>query len=108
MNFRNLVDKNKDRLRIKLEKELNRIKDGLAEETERTGEMVETYRRFTSGQATEMEMAKANRQFKSFLRTIGLGVLAILPFSPITIPVVVELGKKYGIDVLPDSFNKKP
>jgi hypothetical protein len=52
-------------------------------------------------------MAKANRQFKSFLRTIGLGALAILPFSPITIPAIVELGKKYGIDVLPDAFKSK-
>jgi hypothetical protein len=34
-----------------------------------------------------------------------LGVFAVLPFAPVTIPLVVKLGQWVGVDVLPSSFN---
>jgi hypothetical protein len=33
-----------------------------------------------------------------------LGVLAVLPFSPITLPFVVKLGERIGVNVLPSAF----
>ena len=39
------------------------------------------------------------------LKGIGLGVFAVLPFAPITIPLVVKLGAVGYVDVLPSSFN---
>ncbi|MCP4600310.1 MAG: hypothetical protein GY847_07220 [Proteobacteria bacterium] len=92
----------KQMVRIKLEK----IKGALAQETEQTKEMLDTYQRFVKGQASKDEMERANTQFKDILKTLGLGVLAVLPLSPITIPAIVSLGKKYGIEVLPDSFKE--
>ncbi|MGS0729206.1 hypothetical protein ACVBKF_23605, partial [Shewanella sp. 0m-11] len=44
-------------------------------------------------------------QFGDLLKGLGLGVFAVLPFAPITIPIVVKLGKIVGVDVLPSSFN---
>jgi hypothetical protein len=36
-----------------------------------------------------------------------LGVFAILPFAPITIPLIVKLGRKLGIEVMPSAFAPK-
>lgn len=86
---------------------LEKIKAALAEESEQTKEMLDVYQRFLQGQASAEEMDAANEQFKSFLKTIGLGVLVVLPFSPITIPAIVIFAKKYGVDILPNSVMKK-
>ena len=66
--------------------------------------MLSTYKRFTKGQASKQEMQDAHKQFVDVIRGLGLGVLAILPFSPITLPFVVKLGEKLGVNVLPSAF----
>lgn len=81
-----------------------KIKDALANEGEQSLKMFEIYARYTQGQATEKEMQEANKQFGDFLKTIGLGFFAILPGSPITIPLLVKIAEKFGIDIMPDSF----
>ncbi len=50
-------------------------------------------------------MHTANEQFLDILKGLGLGVFAVLPFAPVTIPLVVKLGQWVGVDVLPSSFN---
>ena len=80
------------------------VKRGLAQETRETKIMLTTYQRFTKGQASKLEMLEANKQFVDVIRGLGLGVLAVLPFSPITLPFVVKLGEKIGINVLPSAF----
>ena len=67
--------------------------------------MLSIYRRYTQGDVTKEELAKANSQFVDILKGLGLGVFAVLPFAPITIPLVVKLGRWVGVDVLPSSFN---
>lgn len=83
---------------------LKRIRRALEHESAETSDMIMTYLKFSRGLATEEEMKAANLQFQVFLKTIGLGVFAILPFAPLTIPVLVAFGKKIGIDVIPASF----
>ena len=87
--------------------QLKRLKVALAEENEETQKMLEIYYRFTIGETKEGEMERANEQFRSMLKTIGLGFLAVLPFSPVTIPLIVKLGQTLGIDILPNSFKDK-
>lgn len=82
------------------------VKNGLAEESRETKVMLITYKRFTKGQASKLEMQEANKQFVDVIRGLGLGVLAVLPFAPITLPFVVKLGEKLGINVLPSAFTK--
>ena len=70
--------------------------------------MLITYQRFTKGQASKLEMEEANKQFIDVIRGLGLGVLAVLPFSPITLPFVVKLGERIGVNVLPSAFMTEP
>lgn len=82
------------------------VKQNLAQESRETKVMLMTYKRFTKGQASKQEMQEAHRQFVDVIRGLGLGVLAVLPFSPITLPFVVKLGEKIGVNVLPSAFMK--
>lgn len=86
---------------------LLKLRDALKEESEETREMLATYQRFLQKEASDDDMKKANEQFKSFLKAMGFGVVVVLPFSPITIPAIIRLGKKYGVDVLPNSLKDK-
>jgi hypothetical protein len=94
----------KDKALIPLKRGLLSVKRGLAQESRETKSMLMTYQRFTKGQASKLEMEEANKQFIDVIRGLGLGVLAILPFSPITLPFVVKLGEKIGVNVLPSAF----
>lgn len=91
-------------MREQLKKSLLVIKRGLAQETEETKKMLHVYQRFTRGEVTEQELQEANRQFVNVLKSLGLSIVVILPFSPITLPALVKLGDKLGVDILPDSF----
>jgi hypothetical protein len=81
------------------------LKIALAQERQETIEMLTIYRRYTQGQTSKEELKRANEQFVDILKGLGLGVFAVLPFAPITIPLVVKLGRMVGVDVLPSSFN---
>lgn len=81
------------------------IKRGLAQETVQTKAMLDTYRKYLLGQASDAEMQVANEQFRDVLRGLGLSIVVILPFSPITIPAIVKLGERFGVTVLPSSFS---
>ncbi len=93
-----------EQLKNKLPYYLKKIRQVLTDEKEATFEMLTIYRRYLQGKATQEEMHQANEQFRSLLKTAGLGIVTVLPLAPITIPMVVALGKKLGIDVLPKSF----
>ena len=81
------------------------LKDALAQEKQETKDMLVTYKRYTCRQASKEELTEANKQFADLLKGLGLGMFAVLPFAPITIPLVVKLGQIVGVDVLPSSFN---
>ena len=84
-----------------------KIRRALERESVETKDMIMTYLKFSRGLATEEEMKAANLQFQDFLKTIGLGVFAVLPFAPLTIPFLVTFGRKIGIDVIPESFREE-
>ena len=83
------------------------IKNGLAKEGDHTAAMIEIYYRYTQGLASPQEMKLANKQFQELLKALGLGAFVILPFAPLTIPLIVRLGKYFGIDVIPKSFQEE-
>jgi hypothetical protein len=99
---------NRKRQLTKLKRQLIRVKIALAQEKVETKEMLIIYRRYTIKQATPEEMKQANKQFLDVLKGLGIGVFAVLPFAPITIPIVIKLGKWVGVDILPSSFNEEP
>lgn len=95
----------KRRFILRLKRDLLLLKDALAQEGQETKAMLATYKRYTKKQATNEELREANKQFRDLLKGLGLGMFAVLPFAPITIPLVVKLGKIAGVEVLPSSFN---
>ena len=69
--------------------------------------MLDTYIKFAEGRATEDELARANDQLAENFKNLGLGVLVVLPFSPITIPYIFKKAQEYKIDIVPKKTNKK-
>ena len=95
----------KKRQQLRFRRAMVALKIALAQERQETKEMLITYRRYTQWQTNKAELKRANEQFVDILKGLGLGVFALLPFAPLTIPLVVKLGQLVGVDVLPSSFS---
>ena len=76
----------------RIRRDLLAIKRALAQEKEETKEMLAIYHKFTQGDASDAEMKAANKQLVDLVKGLGVGVFAILPFAPITIPFIIKLG----------------
>ena len=101
-------------LRLQRRKSMMRIRFGmirlqcaLSQEKAETKQMLRIYQQYVTGQVSKAELQQANSQLADVLRATGLGVFAILPFAPITIPLIVKLGRKLGIEVMPSAFAPK-
>lgn len=90
--------------KLRLKRQMLGVKLALAQEKQETKQMLSTYRKFTQRQASNDEMIEANKQFVDLLKGLGLGVFAVLPFAPITIPLVVKVARWVGVEILPSSF----
>tara|TARA_Y100000588_G_C13839184_1_gene747049 strand:+ start:54 stop:428 length:375 start_codon:yes stop_codon:yes gene_type:complete len=95
----------KKRQQIRLRRSMIALKVALAQEKQETKEMLDIYKRYSFGEAHKSELKVANEQLVDILKGLGLGVFAVLPFAPITIPLIVKLGQWVGVDVLPSSFS---
>ena len=88
----------------KIEKYLLKLKDAFLEETIENKKMLDAYVKYIEGHATDNEIEEANYQLKQVFRSLGLGILVLLPFSPISIPYVLKRAKEYNIDLIPDWY----
>ncbi|ALO44561.1 hypothetical protein [Pseudoalteromonas phenolica] len=95
----------KRRQQVRLRRSMLALKIALAQEKQETKEMLDIYKRYSFGDAHKSELKVANEQLVDILKGLGLGVFAVLPFAPITIPLIVKLGQWVGVDVLPSSFS---
>lgn len=100
-----VVKISKKRQQLRFRRAMVALKIALTQEKQETKEMLSIYRRYTQGHTSKEELKRANEQFVDILKGLGLGVFAVLPFAPLTIPLVVKLGSLVGVDVLPSSFN---
>lgn len=91
----------------RLKRQMIRLKLALSQEKAETKEMLSIYRKYTRRQATPEEIVLANKQLVDILKGLGLGVFAVLPFAPITIPILIKVGRLVGVDILPSSFNRE-
>ena len=80
------------------------LKEKFTEETESSRTMLKTYSDYIKGEATEEELDKANNQLNEILKELSLGLMAVIPFAPITIPMIAKFAKKHNIDLLPEWF----
>ncbi|GIT33221.1 MAG: hypothetical protein Ct9H300mP3_07520 [Gammaproteobacteria bacterium] len=80
------------------------LKITLEQDSESTKEMLKTYYSYSQGNAKEEDLDKANKQLNLLLKELGFGFLTILPFAPITIPLLVKFARKHKIDIVPEWF----
>lgn len=94
------------RTAAKLKRQMTLLKIALAQEKIETKQMLVVYRKYTQRQANTDEIKMANKQFLDILKGLGLGVFAVLPFAPITIPLVIKIARMVGVEILPSSFSE--
>ena len=80
------------------------LKEKLTEETESSRSMLRTYSDFLKGEAAEEDLEMANKQLNEILKDLSLGLMAVIPLAPITIPMIAKFAKKHDIDLLPEWF----
>ena len=90
----------------KIQKYLLKLKDSFLEESEENKKMLDVYIKSIEGEASDDEIDYANNQLNQIFKSLGLGVLTILPFSPITIPFVIKKAQELGIDIIPNWYKK--
>tara|TARA_Y100000768_G_scaffold10348_1_gene7306 strand:- start:1979 stop:2272 length:294 start_codon:yes stop_codon:yes gene_type:complete len=85
------------------------LKEKFTEETESSKEMLIIYSNYLKGEVSEEDLDRANHQLNEILKDLSFGLLAVIPFAPVTIPIIAKFAKKHNIDLLPewfkDSFN---
>ncbi len=90
----------------KIQKYLLKLKDSFLEESEENKKMLDVYIKSIEGEASDDEIDYANNQLNQIFKSLGLGVLTVLPFSPITIPFVIKKAQELGIDIIPNWYKK--
>lgn len=88
----------------KIQKFLFKLRDSFLEESEENRRMLDTYANYIDGTASDKEIDEANYQLKQVFRSVGLGILVVLPFSPISIPYVLKKAKEFNIELIPDWY----
>ena len=88
----------------RVKKIIDFLKDKFTEETESTRTMLKIYSDYVKGEASDEDIEKANKQLNEILKDLSFGLMAVVPFAPITIPVIAKFAKKHNIDLLPEWF----
>ena len=88
----------------RVKKIIDFLKEKFTEETESTRTMLKIYSDYVKGEANDEDIEKANRQLNEILKDLSFGLMAVIPFAPITIPMIAKFAKKHNIDLLPEWF----
>ena len=89
---------------IKYRKYLLKLKDAFLEENAQNTKMLDLYLKYLEGEASEQDLENANKQLAEILKSLGMGVLVVLPFSPVSIPYLVKKAKENNIDIIPKLY----
>ena len=88
----------------RVKKIIDFLKEKFTEETESTRTMLKIYSDYVKGEANDEDVEKANKQLNEILKDLSFGLMAVVPFAPITIPMIAKFAKKHNIDLLPEWF----
>ena len=75
---------------IKYRKYLLKLKDAFLEENLQNTKMLDLYLKYLEGEASEQDLEDANKQLAEILKSLGMGVLVVLPFSPLAFLALVK------------------
>ena len=92
--------------RKSLEHKLANIFMAIKNEKEETQELAQLLKKYVEqeGSLSSEEMKKVKEQFSDLLKIAGLSIPIIMPFSFVIIPLIMKLGQKVGVKILPTSF----
>ncbi|KRO33735.1 MAG: hypothetical protein ABR59_01200 [SAR86 cluster bacterium BACL1 MAG-120507-bin14] len=85
-------------------KTLSKLQDSFLIENRENKKMLDVYIKMIEGTASDEEINLANSQLQQILKNLGLGILIILPFSPITLPFIFSKAKELNIDLIPNWY----
>ena len=88
----------------RVKKIIDFLKEKFTEETESTRTMLKIYSDYVKGEASDEDIEKANKQLNEILKDLSFGLMTVVPFAPITIPMIAKFAKKHNIDLLPEWF----
>ena len=88
----------------RVKKIIDFLKEKFTEETESTRTMLKIYSDYVKGEASDEDIEKANKQLNEILKDLSFGLMAVVPFAPITIPMIAKFARKHNIDLLPEWF----
>lgn len=88
----------------RVKKIIDFLKEKFTEETESTRTMLKIYSDYVKGEANDEDIEKANKQLNEILKDLSFGLMTVIPFAPITIPMIAKFAKKHNIDLLPEWF----
>ena len=102
----NINVSNEDAERKSLEHKLANIFMAIKNEKEETKELAQLLKKYVEqqGSLSSEEMKKVKEQFSDILKMAGLSIPIIMPFSFVIIPLIMKLGQKVGVNILPTSF----
>jgi len=100
------ISNDDDMERKSLEHKLANIFMAIKNEKEETQELAQLLKKYVDqqGSLTSEEMKKVKEQFSDLLKMAGLSIPIIMPFSFVIIPLIMKLGQKVGVKILPTSF----
>ena len=88
----------------RIKKIVDFLREKFTEETESTRTMLKIYSDYVKGEANDEDVEKANKQLNEILKDLSFGLMAVVPFAPITIPMIAKFAKKHNVDLLPEWF----
>ena len=83
---------------------LSKLQESFLVENRENKKMLDTYIKFLEGSVSDEELEIANSQLQQILKNLGLGILLVLPFSPITLPYIFSKAKELNIDLIPNWY----
>jgi hypothetical protein len=100
------ISNDDDMERKSLEHKLANIFMAIKNEKEETKELAQLLKKYVEqqGSLSSEEMTKVKEQFSDLLKIAGLSIPIIMPFSFVIIPLIMKLGQKVGVKILPTSF----
>lgn len=84
--------------------DLLKIKNIFENEGLNSRDVLVYYGRYLSDKGTKADLEVANAKFLELLKAAGFGAFLVLPGTVITLPAILLLCKKLGINILPKSF----
>ena len=88
----------------RVKRSIDFLKEKFTEETESTRTMLKINTDYVKSEANDEDIEKANKQLNEILKDLSFGLMAVIPFAPITIPMIAKFAKKHNIDLLPEWF----